>query len=388
MLSPIPDSPKSEIEEAVPWKLIKQDSPQRPTRPREPYPIDNNGLIDPRIDYVPINPIKLYCIDYSLQEHEGLSLTTDQRHEVNSLLKEFTHIFEKHGEPTPYAEHKIDTGTHIPISVKPYRLSPIRQQQLRVKLDEMLEADIIEESESPWSAPVVLVPKGENDIRVCIDYRRLNSITVPDRYPLPRMDDLLQQAKAMPYMSTIDLKSGYWQIIMNKEDMDKTTFVTSFGTYRFKRMPFGLRNAPSTFQRLMDKFCRELKAESVLAYLDDLICRSVSFEQHLVDLREIFTKLEQYKLRANRQKCKFGCDSIKYLGHIITPEGIKTDDEKVAAISNMKVPKTLKHLISFLQTASWYRRFIKNFAEVARPLTCLTKKNSSLEMGRSSRKSF
>ncbi|XP_063374947.1 uncharacterized protein LOC134662604 [Cydia amplana] len=402
MLSPIPNtpdpSPKQDIEaqesspekeiaqESTPgqqtkppelstWKLIKMDSPPPPVRPREPRGIEDNLPEDPRITYLPINPIKLYSLDISLEPHEATYLTNSEKEQVNNLLNEFQDIFNTQGDPTPFAEHKIETGNHKPIALKPYRLSPIRQKQLKDKLDEMLKNNIIKECESPWAAPVVLVPKGDTDIRVCIDYRKLNAITTPDRYPLPRMDDLLQQAKAMPYMTTIDLQSGYWQIKIDENDQNKSCFVTVFGTFMFLRMPFGLRNAPSTFQRLMDKFCRELKAESVFAYLDDLICRSPNFKQHLDDLREIFTRLRYYKLRANRNKCNLACATIKYLGHLITPEGIKTDPDKTKAISELPEPKNLKQLISFLQTASWYRRFIRNFAEVARPLTNLTRKN-------------
>ncbi|CAB3246922.1 unnamed protein product [Arctia plantaginis] len=254
------------------------------------------------------------------------------------------------------------------------------QQQLREKIDEMLKDDIIEESDSSWSAPVIPVPKGENDVRVCIDYRKLNEITKPDRYPLPRIDNLLHQAKAMPYMSTIDLKSSYHQISVPPDDQDKTTFVSPFGMYRFKRMPFGLRNAPPTFQRLMVKLIRGLKATCVISYLDDLSLRSVSFIQHLKDLREVFDKLREYNLHANRKKCKSGCSEVKYLGHLIVPEGIKADPEKVSVIANLQEPRNLKQLILFLQTASWYRRFIYKFAEIARPLTNLTRKKVIWQM--------
>lgn len=378
MLSPLPATPSpSRDEECSPvkkprWKLIKIDTPPRPVRPREPA--DANSTIDPRIEYLPINPMSFYSFDLLLNPNEGQLLSSNEKTHLNKLLTEFHDIFEKNNKATTYSEHRIDTGNHPPIAVKPYRLSPARQQQLRDKLDEMISNDIIEESDSPWSAPVILVPKGENDVRVCVDYRKLNQITKPDRYPLPRIDDLLHQAKAMPYMSTIDLQSGYWQIKVHEDDQEKTAFVSPFGIYKFKRMPFGLCNAPATFQRLMDKFVNGLRAQCVLCYLDDVIIRSDTFEHHMQDLREVFTKLREYNLRANREKCKFGCTKIKYLGHLIVPEGIKADPDKVSAVTDRPEPKNLKQLISFLQTASWYRRFIPNFAEIARPLTNLTKK--------------
>ncbi|XP_052740236.1 uncharacterized protein LOC112054640 [Bicyclus anynana] len=377
MISPIQASPSPIHDEGSPpkrprWQLIKLDTPPRPVHPREPA--DQESELDPRVNYLPINPMSLYSLNLLLQPNEAQLLTNEEKTQLNSLLVEFNDIFNEKGSPTNYTEHRIETGNCQPIAVKPYRLSPARQQQLKHKLDEMISNDIIEECNSPWSAPVILVPKGQNDVRVCIDYRQLNEVTKPDRYPLPRIDDLLHQAKAMPYMSTIDLQSGYWQIKVHADDQAKTAFISKYGIYKFKRMPFGLRNAPATFQRLMDKFVHGLKAQCVLCYLDDLIIRSETFSQHLIDLNEVFAKLRDFNLRANRKKCQFGCSKIKYLGHLIVPEGIKTDMDKISAIANRPEPRNLKQLISFLQTASWYRRFIQNFAEIARPLTNLTKK--------------
>ncbi|XP_049882138.1 uncharacterized protein LOC126378061 [Pectinophora gossypiella] len=394
MLSPLPATPsppKEDDKDASPtkkprWQLKEVHTPLYPTRPREPA--DDNSRVDPRIDYLPINPIQLYSLNIPLQPNEGHSLSNCEKEQLNNLLLSYEDRFLPNGPPTTYMEHRIDTGNKSPIAVKPYRLSPTRQQQLRIKLDEMIDNNIIEECDSPWCSPVILVPKANGDVRVCIDFRKLNEITVPDRYPLPRIDDLLHQARAMPFMSTIDLHSGFWQIQVHPDDQIKTAFITPFGMYQFLRMPFGLRNAPATFQRLMDKFIHGLKAQCVLSYLDDLIIRSNTFEQHLQDLKEVFEKLKLFKLRANREKCIFGCSKIKYLGHIIVPEGIETDEEKITAILNRPEPKNLKQLISFLQTASWYRRFIENFADIARPLTNLTKKQTKMAMGKRTKRSI
>lgn len=168
--------------------------------------------------------------------------------------------------------------------------------------------------------------------RICIDYRKLNEITVADKYPLPLMDDLLQEARGTIYMTTIDLHSGFWQIKIRPEDREKTAFVTPFGMYQFRRMPFGLRNASATFQRLINKFKNELPHMKLLTYLDDLILISTTFETHLTELHQLFQHLRKYKLRANREKCRFACSEVKYLGHIITTKGIKMDPGKIEAI--------------------------------------------------------
>ncbi|GFS56600.1 retrovirus-related Pol polyprotein from transposon 17.6 [Trichonephila clavipes] len=266
-------------------------------------------------------------------------------------------------------------------------MSPVKKEILRKEIQDLLEKDIIEECESPYGAPVVLIPKPNNQFRLCIDYRKLNEVMVSETYPLPRMDDLLQEAKHTAYISTIDLKSGYHQVNVNPDDRDKTTFVCPFGTYRFKRMPFGLlrKNAPATFQRLMDIFRRGLP---VLAYLDDIIIMSPTFELHIADLEAVFKRLMDFKLRANREKCQFSCSRVKYRGLWITPQGIEVDHEKTSAILGIPPPKNVKQLQSFLQTCSWYRKFIANFSEIARPLSNLTKKRLSGNAQRKSRKHF
>ncbi len=228
---------------------------------------------------------------------------------------------------------------------------------------------------------MVLVPKPDGKVQLCVDYRRLNAITKPDVYPLARLDELLHSTGNAHYISTMDLRSGYYQITIFPDDCDKTAVITPFGVYRFKRMPFGLRNAPATFQRLMDRFKVRLSGLKLLVYLDDLILLSETYEAHFNELQACFNQLRIFKLRMNRPKCSFGCQRVRYLGHVISPEGIETNPEKVAAISRMEPPINVKQLLTFLQTCNWYRRFIPNFAGKARPLTCLTKKDAAWEWG-------
>ncbi|GFU68055.1 retrovirus-related Pol polyprotein from transposon 297 [Trichonephila clavipes] len=390
-----------------------------------------------------------------LREGEGESLTSvcvcAQKEKLNLLLESFQNVFEPGGEATHILEHHINMGNSSPISVPPYRMSPVKKEILRKEIEDLLEKDIIEECESPYGAPVVLLPKPNNQFRLCIDYRKLNEVTVSDTYSLPRMDDFLQEAKHTAYIFTIDLKSGYHQVNVKPADRDKTAFVCPFGTYRFKRMPFGLKNAPATFQRLIDIFRRGLP---VLTYLDDIIIMSPTFEQHLADLEAVFKRLMAFKLRANREKCLFTCSSVKYLGlwitpqgvaavakwyryrtvacfvtgsspvplktrrvgqrctlnlsraetfsrcprvaeqcdvniqSINTPQGIEVDHEKTSAILGIPLPKNVKQLQSFLQTCSWYRKFIANFSEITRPLSNLTKKKAFWKWSEEEEKAF
>ncbi|GFW96321.1 retrovirus-related Pol polyprotein from transposon 297 [Trichonephila clavipes] len=192
--------------------------------------------------------------DLHLREEEGQALNVEERNDLMVLLNESKDVFRLGGEPTPFVKHFINTGDHPPVSIAPYRLSPNRKEHLRKEIDNLLAHNIIEECESLYAASVVLVPKSNGTVRLCIDYRKLNAITIPDKYPLPLMDVLLHDAKSTAFMSTLDLKSGYHQVEVNPADQDKTAFVCPFGTFRYKRMPFGLRNAAATFQRLMDQF--------------------------------------------------------------------------------------------------------------------------------------
>lgn len=314
--------------------------------------------------------------DLSLGPAEGDILNTSERGRINSLLNEFADIFSERLEATPYAEHAIKLTEETPIAVPPYRLSPTKKKILEEELERMLAADIIESCESPFAAPVVLVPKKDGSYRVCVDYRKINAVTVPDRYPLPRIDELLHAAKKTKYMTTIDLRSGYWQVPVKEEDRDKTAFTSPFGNFRFKRMPFGLRNSPSTFQRLIDRLRSGLKDTLVLAYLDDIMILSSTIEEHLADLRAVFMRLRLFKLKANRTKCIFVRPKIRYLGHLLTPHGIQPDPAKVAAITDMLPPKNVKQLLTFIQTASWFRKFIPGYANLTKPLSDLTRKNA------------
>lgn len=272
----------------------------------------------------------------------------------------------------------------------PYRLNPAKKEVMKKEIDKMLQEDIIEECESAWCAPALMIPKARGGIRFCVDYRRLNAVTRSDTYPMSLIDELLQSTKRNCYMSTLDLRSGYWQVSVREEDRDKTAFISPLGIYRFKRMPFGLKNAPATFQRLIDRLrsCASLKDITIMAYLDDLLIISDGFQQHLNDLETVFERLTEYSLHINREKCVFARERVKYLGHIITQEGVSIDHDKVSAVLEMKEPANLKHMRTFLQTCSWFRKFIPNFSQVAEPLTRLTRKDQIWTWGAAQSQAF
>ncbi|GFU30805.1 retrovirus-related Pol polyprotein from transposon 17.6 [Trichonephila clavipes] len=294
-----------------------------------------------------------------LRKNEGTHLSLPQREEINSLLEKYEECFQPGGEPTPFIEHRINTRNHLPVAVPPYRMNPSKKEILKQEIDRLLSEGIIEECESPYASPVVLIPKPNGTFRLSIDYRKLNEITVADTYPLPRMDDLLHQAKLTPFMSTLDLRAGYHQVKVHVEDQDKTAFVCPFGTYRFLRMPYGLRNAPATFQRLMNRFCNGLEDILALPYLDDIIVLSETFEKHMFDLKIIFERLLHFKLKANREKCHFASSRVKYLRFWITQKGIEVDPEKVASILDIPPLKTSKNYNLFCKIVRGFEDIFK-----------------------------
>ncbi|KAJ8712243.1 hypothetical protein PYW07_005085 [Mythimna separata] len=346
---------------------------------RTPIPLNCEGCSQPQ---------QLCSSSVGLRNDEGARLEPDHRDRLSNLLMVNEDIFKPGGGPTSFAVHRIDTGDAVPISSPPYRVSPAKKEIIRQQLDKMLEEEVIEEAESEWASPVVLVPKKNGEVRFCVDYRKLNSVTRADKYPLPVIDELLQSTKPNSVMSTIDLKAGYWQINVAPEDRPKTSFITPFGTLQFRRMPFGLRNAPSTFQRLIDRFRSGLKDVCVLAYLDDLLVISSDPLSHVQDLQQVFDRLRLFNLTANRVKCVFARDTVTYLGHVISARGIEPDPMKVDAVMKMEPPSNLKQLKTFLQTCSWFRKFIPNFSEVGRSLTSLTKKTARWHWGETEQQAF
>ena len=237
----------------------------------------------------------------------------------------------------------------------------------------MLKKGVIQKSTSPWASPVVLVPKKNGEIRFCIDYRKLNAITIRDEHPLPRIDDMLDTFNGSKWFSSMDLASGYWQIEMDEKDAQKTAFITSEGLYEWKVMPFGLTNAPPTFQRMMHEVLGDLIYTKAPVYIDDVNTHSKTFEEHIQDLDEVFSRIRKAGLKLRADKCKFCCEEIEFLGYVVGRDGVKTDKKKIEKVKNYPKPTTITELKGFLGLASYYRRFIKDFSKIAKPLNDLMK---------------
>jgi len=289
---------------------------------------------------------------------------------------------------TGIIKHTIDTGDTKPISQRAYRVTLKEKEVIKTEVDKMLEKGIIRRSNSPWASPVVLIKKKNGEIRFCIDYRKLNSITRKDSHPLPRIDDMLDTFEGSQWFTTLDLASGYWQVEMEEKDKEKTAFITHEGLYEFNVMPFGLCNAPATFQRLMHMVYGNLIFTKAPVYIDDTNVHSKTFEQHLGDLEEVFGRLRDAKLKLRLEKCYLCFKEIKFLGYIIGSEGMKVDQEKIEKVKNFPIPKNVSELRSFIGLASYYRRFIKDFSKIAKPLTDLFQKERDYEWNTKQEESF
>ncbi|KAJ0489851.1 putative nucleotidyltransferase, Ribonuclease H [Helianthus annuus] len=268
-----------------------------------------------------------------------------------------------------------------PIARAPYRLAPSELEELSKQLQELLEKGFIRPSSSPWGAPVLFVKKKDGTFRMCIDYRELNKVTVKNRYPLPRIDDLFDQLQGSSYYSKIDLRSGYHQLRVREEDVSKTAFRTRYGHYEFLVMPFGLTNAPAVFMDLMNRVCKPYLDKFVTVFIDDILIYSKSQEEHEQHLRLILELLRKEQLYAKFSKCDFRLREVHFLGHVVNKDGIHVDPSKVDSIRNWPAPRTPTEIHQFLGLAGYYRRFIKDFSKIAQPLTLLTQKGVTYRWG-------
>ena len=309
-------------------------------------------------------------------------LDEKDRTSLTALISEYAEVFALDPSElgcTHLASHTIDTGDQKPIRQSLRRTPFALRRKVDGMVEEMLEHGVISPSKSPWASPIVLIKKKDGGLRFCVDYRKVNAAMKLDEFPLPRIDDTLDLLAGSRYFTTLDLASGYWQGPIDPASQEKTAFTTFSGLYEFTKMPFGLVNAPATFQRLMEVVLSDLARDVCLVYLDDILVMGKTFEEHTDHLKKVFERIHNAGLRLKPKKYFFAQEKVEYLGHVVSAGGISTDPAKLSAISQFPTPTTVKTLRSFLGLASYYRKFVPRFAKIAQPLHALTKKDTLFE---------
>lgn len=314
--------------------------------------------------------------DVSMVDFGNSPVPEAWKERLRQKLSERADVFSLHELDVGLAkevEHTIRLSDSRPFRERSRRIAPADIDDVRRHIQQLLAAGIIKESRSPYASPIVVVRKKNGDVRMCIDYRTLNSRTVPDQYTTPRIDEALDCLSGSKWFSVLDLRSGYYQIAMKEEDKEKTAFICPLGFYQFERMPQGITGAPATFQRLMEKAVGDMNMLQVIVYLDDLIIFGKTLAEHEERLVKVLDRLREVGLKISLDKCQFCQTKVKYVGHIVTAEGVAADPAKIEAVTTWPKPTNLKTLRSFLGFCGYYRRFIQNYSSIVRPLTDLTK---------------
>ncbi|CAF4686011.1 unnamed protein product, partial [Rotaria sp. Silwood1] len=313
---------------------------------------------------------------YPLEMREQIGKLT-QHIEDSKQRQQLQNVLWKHGklfdlrQPSiikATVHHAIETGAHPPVYTSPYRVSYKNEQTQREEIDKLLKQGIIEESTSPWSSPIVLVRKKDGSVRFCVDFRKLNNITTKDAFPIPRIDDIFDHLSQAEFYTTIDFKSGYFQVGLDPKDRPKTAFSTRDQHYQFTVLPQGVTNGPPAFQRIVSQILGPTRWQYSLAYLDDVIIYSPSFEQHLIHLDDILNRLNDANFRLNVEKCRIARTSIDYLGHHIEHSNIRPNKDNIRPLSETPQPTTAKEAFRFVKAAEYYRKFIPKFSIIAEPL--------------------
>ena len=301
-------------------------------------------------------------------------LSQDQQSQIANLIHKFDNIFPDTPSRTNAAFHDVDVGDTKPIKQHPYRVNPLKMEHLKNEINYMLDNDIIEPSSSEWSSPCILVPKPDGSYRLVADMRAANVHSKTDSYPIPRIDDCIDKIGNAKFVSKFDLLKGYWQVPLTDRAKEISAFCTPFGLYQYKVMPFGLKNAPATFQRMVNQIVADI--EGCEAYVDDLIVYSQTWEQHMEQLHQLFKKLSEVQLTVNLVKSEFCHATVTYLGYVVGQGQVKPIKAKVEAIEQYPTPVNKKALMRFLGMVGYYRKFCPNFSEIASPLTDLLKKDA------------
>ena len=316
------------------------------------------------------------------EEEQRINVPPQYKEKLQQLLDAYPDLFaSKLSElgRTNLVEHHIDTGDSPPKASRAYQANPRKNKEINDIVQELLECGHITPSMSPWASPVLLVPKKCGGQRFCIDYRKLNAVTKKDAFPLPRISSILDKMNGKKLFSSLDLFSGFWQIKLDSRTKEKTAFILDDppSLYEWEVLSMGLANSPSTFQRLMLNVLRPVLGRTVYVYLDDILVFSDNLEDHLKHIREVFDLLRAAGLKLKLKKCEFLKDSVSYLGHIITPQGLLPDPSKIEKIANFPTPKSADEVRIFLGISGYYRSFIKDYGKIAQPLTAKIKKENT-----------
>lgn len=319
------------------------------------------------------NPLELMQTDH---------LNSEELSSLKQILKRNKDLFYHEGQRLTNVTsitHQIITKSNQPIYSKIYRFPKVHEEEVEKQTKEMLLQGIIRPSNSAYNSPIWVVPKkidnsGKQKWRIVVDYRRLNEVTIDDKFPIPNIESIFDKLGRAQYFTTLDLAKGFHQILVDEKDRAKTAFSTPQGHFEYVRMPFGLKNAPATFQRMMNYVLRDYINKICVVYLDDILIFSTSIQEHIDSIYKIFERLRKYNLKLQIDKCKFFGKETEYLGHVLTREGIKPNEKKINTIKNLRLPTTMKAIKSSLGVTGYYRKFIKDYAKVAQPMTHYLKK--------------
>lgn len=319
------------------------------------------------------------------------TLSLEEKAEILKLVEEFSDVFSTPDKPLQRSKQcqvRIHT-TGPPLQSRPYPLAIQQRAKLREELDRMLKLDVIQPSSSAWSSPIVMVPKPDGTIRFCCDFKKFNLQLQKDQYPLPMVQDIIDQLGGNRYFTALDLTSAFWQLNIHPEDRYKTAFTTFYGLYEWKSLPFGISIASASFQRWMEVvFKEEISSSKIVVYIDDIICMSKTFEEHIQNLRQVFNKLKDASLTLSKKKCNFAMHEITVLGFLLNEEGYRPSPKNVEAIKRLPPPKCLKELQRFLGLAGFYRRMIKQYSQLVKPLTDLLQKDVKFIFGPEQKKIY
>ncbi len=334
-------------------------------------PFEKVMAINTHIDSTQHNIPENYLAGFELDQAE---ITDQERRQVEQLLRKYYPVFADRLGNTSIIQHRIELTENKIIKKNPYTIPRAYYDNVKQQLEDLVKQNIITPSRSSYSSPIVVVKKKDGSLRICNDFRELNSVTKKDVYPLPKIDTILSVLSGYLYLSTLDARSGFLQVPIHPDDRHLTAFTTPFGFYEYTRMPFGLCNAPATFQRMMDLILSGLTWEACLVYMDDIIVFGRTFEEHLHNLELVLAALQAADITIKPSKCKLFRKKIAFLGHVVSAAGIETDPEKIKRVTEMPAPTNTEQLRSFTGLTGYYRKFIANYAHICEPLNRLLRK--------------